>query len=221
MRCERMRWPLSRETRSSGCKGIAHCATRWSHNSAIPSRWRKWDRFWRDVQRRARGQKAPRLIPCCFDAHPAGGFMTATISLPPASTAPPRAQHKIAPVALLLVAIFSAFVFFYHLGRAQLTDWDEAWHAQVSSEILSTGDLLTFHYRGQPYFNKPPLTFWLRALAFRVGGVNETTARFFPALFSWATVVIVVFFFGRLFEPAVGILAGLILCTSWLFCFHH
>ena len=61
---------------------------------------------------------------------------------------------------LLLLAMLAAWVFFYGLGFLPLTDWDEAWHAQVASEIVSRGDWLWLHYRNLPYFNKPPLTFW-------------------------------------------------------------
>ena len=112
-------------------------------------------------------------------------------------------------------------MFFHGLGRATLTDWDEAWHAQIASEIISRGDWLWLHYRGVPYFNKPPLTFWLKAVAFRAGGVNEASARFFPALFGYASVMGIAWFFGKVFDHFVGLMAGFILCTSWLFTLHH
>jgi 4-amino-4-deoxy-L-arabinose transferase-like glycosyltransferase len=103
-----------------------------------------------------------------------------------------------------------------------LNDWDEAWHAQVASEILTSGDWLTLHYRGEPYFNKPPMTFWLKALAIRVHGVNdEASARFFPALFGWASVMLAAGFFGCTLGRAEGWLAGMILSTSWLFTSYH
>ncbi len=124
-------------------------------------------------------------------------------------------------VAIFFLAIVAGWVFFYGLGRTTLTDWDEAWHAQIASEILSRGDWLWLHYRGLPYFNKPPLTFWLKAIAFRVGGVNEASARFFPAFFGYASVMVLAWFFAKVFDRRVGIIAGFILCTSWLFTLHH
>jgi 4-amino-4-deoxy-L-arabinose transferase-like glycosyltransferase len=122
---------------------------------------------------------------------------------------------------LVVLAVLAGWVFFFGLGRAELTDWDEAWHAQVASEILTSHDWRTLHYQGQPYFNKPPLTFWLKAIAFEIGGVNEASARFFPALFGWGTVILAAWLFGRPLGERVGMLAGLILCTSWLFTLHH
>ena len=142
---------------------------------------------------------------------------------PPDSTAatssPARGRWNIC--ALVLLSIFAAWVFFHRLGAAEFTDWDEAWHAQVASEILTTGDWLTLHDRGQPYYNKPPLSFWLKATAFRVAGVNEAASRFFPALFGWGTVLLAAIFFGKLFGRLTGFLAALILCTSWLFTLYH
>jgi 4-amino-4-deoxy-L-arabinose transferase-like glycosyltransferase len=120
-----------------------------------------------------------------------------------------------------ILALVAAWAFFWRLGDAPLNDWDEAWHAQVASEILTSGDWVTLHYRGEPYFNKPPMTFWLKALAFRVHGVNEASARFFPALFGWATVMLAAGFFARTLGRAEGWLAGMILCTSWLFTSYH
>lgn len=117
--------------------------------------------------------------------------------------------------------MLAAWVFFYGLGSLPLTDWDEAWHAQVASEIVSRGDWLWLHYRNLPYFNKPPLTFWLKAVAFHIGGVNESSARFFPALFGGASVMMTAWFFAKLFDRLTGLLAGFILCTSWLFTLHH
>jgi 4-amino-4-deoxy-L-arabinose transferase-like glycosyltransferase len=121
----------------------------------------------------------------------------------------------------VVLALVAAGAFFWRLGDAPLNEWDEAWHAQVASEIISTGDWLTLHYRGEPYFNKPPMTFWLKALAFRVHGVNEASARFFPALLGWASVMLAAGFFGRVMGRTEGWLAGMILSTSWLFTSYH
>ena len=142
-----------------------------------------------------------------------------------AMTFPQRLTHRPARVgfvaSMLLVSAVAGFVFFYHLGNAPLNDWDEAWHAQVAREILSTGDWLTLHCRGEFYFNKPPLTFWLKAIAFRIGGVNETSARFFPALFGWGTIVTLSWFLARAISNGTGVANGMILCTSWLFVTYH
>jgi 4-amino-4-deoxy-L-arabinose transferase-like glycosyltransferase len=136
-------------------------------------------------------------------------------------TPTPSSSRHAAAAALVVLAALAAWVFFYRLGAEPLTDWDEAWHAQVSGEILSTGDWITLHYRGEPYYNKPPLTFWLRAIAFKLAGVTEAAARFWPALFAWGSVIAAAIFFSRLLGKPAGLMSGAILCTSWLFTMHH
>ena len=123
--------------------------------------------------------------------------------------------------AWTLLAGIAGWAFFYRLGVAELNDWDEAWHAQVASEILSSGQWVTLHDRGLPYFNKPPLSFWMKAVAFKVAGIHEGSTRFFPALFGWASVLLSAGFFASLLGRPVGWLTGLILSSSWLFVLHH
>jgi 4-amino-4-deoxy-L-arabinose transferase-like glycosyltransferase len=119
------------------------------------------------------------------------------------------------------LAVLSAFAFFCNLGADPLQDWDEAIHAKVAHEMMLNGDWLHPHYQGRPYMNKPPLTFWLRAVAFSVAGVSETSARFWPALFGWGTVMLVSWWVGRLCGLRAGWLSGLILVTSRLFTLSH
>ena len=66
------------------------------------------------------------------------------------------ALYWIVPV---LVAL-SALIFFWHLGEGSLSDWDKAIYAQVSKEMVQSGDWLTPHYGFQPLFHKPPLLMW-------------------------------------------------------------
>jgi len=50
-------------------------------------------------------------------------------------------------------------------------------HAQVSKEILETGDWITPRFNGEKFFDKPILHYWLVSLSFRFLGVNELAAR--------------------------------------------
>lgn len=76
----------------------------------------------------------------------------------------------------------------YGLGSFPLKDWDEAIYAEVSQEMVRTGDLLTLHYNHGPYFNKPPLYFWLAHLAIRGVGFSELSSRLPGALFGALTL---------------------------------
>ncbi len=84
---------------------------------------------------------------------------------------------------LWLLGLLLAAVVLYgiNLGDLPLRDWDEGTVAQVARDIWrsSPGSWVWLHptIAGEPYLNKPPLVHWLMALAFRLGGVNEWTAR--------------------------------------------
>ena len=84
------------------------------------------------------------------------------------------------------MAVFgvAAFLLFFRLGEGSLHSWTEAIYAQISREILRTGDWLTLHYNGRPYLKKPPLFMWLTALSYRLLGIGEFSARLFSPLFA-------------------------------------
>ncbi len=89
-------------------------------------------------------------------------------------------------VSLLLVAVALLFV---PLPQGDLQD-DAPYYAFVPLRIAATGDV--FHlWRSwgddEPYFNKPPLHFWLTATFYKAFGVHLATARLATAL-SWVAV---------------------------------
>lgn len=53
----------------------------------------------------------------------------------------------------------------------------EAMYALIPREMLASGDWLTPTLQGVPYFDKPPLLYWLNALVFSVVGIHEATCR--------------------------------------------
>lgn len=73
--------------------------------------------------------------------------------------------------ALLLVRL---------LGMAwmPLMDTVEGRYGEIGRKMWATGDWITpWHDHGVPFWGKPPLSFWLTALSFRVLGVGEFAAR--------------------------------------------
>jgi 4-amino-4-deoxy-L-arabinose transferase-like glycosyltransferase len=83
-------------------------------------------------------------------------------------------------------------LFAANLGNLPLRDWDEGIVAQVARDIwrATPGSLTWLHptLAGVPYLNKPPLVHWCIALAYRLGGVSETTTRLPCALFAAASI---------------------------------
>jgi 4-amino-4-deoxy-L-arabinose transferase-like glycosyltransferase len=82
---------------------------------------------------------------------------------------------------LLLFLIVIAF-YFYGLGQLPFVGPDEPRYAQVAREMYLRRDLITPTLAGQPWFEKPPLLYWMMIASFRLFGISEWTARLGPAL---------------------------------------
>ena len=74
-------------------------------------------------------------------------------------------------VATLYVCYFS------HLGAIGFVGPDEPRYAWVARDMVETGDWITPHLYGKPWFEKPPLFYWGAALCFKLFGVGEAAAR--------------------------------------------
>ena len=80
----------------------------------------------------------------------------------------------------LLIAL--AIVWFAALDARRLVHPDEGRYAEIAREMAATGDWVTPRLNGLKYFEKPPFQYWLTAAAFRTFGVDEWTARLWPAI---------------------------------------
>lgn len=120
----------------------------------------------------------------------------------------------------VVLALLSAVLLFLGLGRQDLWDWDESVYAQVSKEMIQTGDWLTTRWAQQLFFDKPPLYMWFEAILFQTVGISELTARA-PSALSGVGLVLVTFLLGRLaYGRLTGILAALILLSTHGFLFY-
>lgn len=59
---------------------------------------------------------------------------------------------------------------------------DEPRYAQVAREMWQAGDWFTPTLDGHPWFEKPPLLYWLEIICYHIFGVSEFAARLGPAL---------------------------------------
>jgi 4-amino-4-deoxy-L-arabinose transferase len=90
---------------------------------------------------------------------------------------------------VFLIAL-CGLAFFAGLGRAAITDSDEAFYAEAGREMVESGDYLTPHFGYQSRFQKPILFYWLVAAAYTVAGVNEAAARFWAAMAGLGLVMV-------------------------------
>jgi 4-amino-4-deoxy-L-arabinose transferase-like glycosyltransferase len=127
-----------------------------------------------------------------------------------------RLNHRPGHYALLVAA--GASLFLLNLGGPALWDIDEGRNATAAFEMRESGDWVRPTFNGKLRSHKPALLYWLQAAAYQVFGVNEFAARLPSALAALATVLLVYELGRRLFTPTTGLLAGLALASSVLFC---
>lgn len=118
-------------------------------------------------------------------------------------------------LGLILVA---GLLFTINLGALPLRDWDEGIVAQVARDIWRAPEgSFTWLYPtigGEPYLNKPPFMYWLIALAYQVGGVNEWTTRLPGAILTALSVPLLYSIGKELFlRRTPALLAALIYLT--------
>ncbi|HSP64511.1 MAG TPA: phospholipid carrier-dependent glycosyltransferase, partial [Pyrinomonadaceae bacterium] len=97
----------------------------------------------------------------------------------------------------LLVAAF----YLYALGAVPLVGPDEPRYAQVAREMLARHDLITPTLGGLPWFEKPPLLYWMMMASYRVFGVSEFSARLGPAICGLLTAVFVYWIAASVRDP--------------------
>lgn len=101
------------------------------------------------------------------------------------------------------------------LGNHDLWNPDEPRYAEVTREMIATGDYLVPHLNGRIYTHKPPLMFWAMALAgLLTGGLTELAVRLPSAAAAAGTVLLTHALGRRLFDDRAAWIAALVLATS-------
>jgi len=95
-----------------------------------------------------------------------------------------------AAASLLWVVAISGIAFFWRLGSTGLIDETEPRFAEAARQMLVTGDWVTPSFNGEPRFDKPPLLYWLMALAYGAFGTHAWAARLPSALSALAVVAL-------------------------------
>lgn len=132
---------------------------------------------------------------------------------PQLSARPDSWQHA---VSTLLAVLLASAVLLPLLGHKLLTDWDEGIYAEIAREMLGQGWLVP-HWNFQPWFEKPPLMFWVTAIFFKMFGINEFWARAGSALSGVVIVGLLHSWLGRRGDRMAAWLSTLILLTTFGF----
>ncbi|HAZ00577.1 MAG: hypothetical protein A2W90_04820 [Bacteroidetes bacterium GWF2_42_66] len=122
---------------------------------------------------------------------------------------------RILPLALLVYVLVTVSGLFVPLIV------NAAKYAQVSREILESGDWINLRIAGDAYDQKPPLLFWLGAVAYKLFGMSPIVYKLSVILASFASIFATFKLGEILYGKKTGILASLFLATTLGFLHFH
>jgi len=120
---------------------------------------------------------------------------------------------NITPVFFILLL---SLPLYFGLGAVHLFDWDEINFAECAREMIVSGQYLSPMIKFEPFWEKPPLFFWLQAASMHMFGITEFAARLPNALFGTATLLLLYFAGRHIAGNRMGILWALLYISSIL-----
>jgi 4-amino-4-deoxy-L-arabinose transferase len=82
-------------------------------------------------------------------------------------------------VKLLIILLIAFAVLTINSGKWGLTESSEARYAEISKEMVMNSDYMHPKLLDVYHYHKPPVTYWMTALGYKLFGINEFGARFF------------------------------------------
>ena len=123
---------------------------------------------------------------------------------------------RLLAIAACAAALYS--LYFFELDRCGLLSKDEPRYAAIGLEMARSGDFVMPVLWGRPWFEKPPLLYWMTAGAARLGIPGDLAPRLPVASLGAAFVAVFFAILAREFGWRVALFAAAILGTSagWL-----
>jgi len=123
----------------------------------------------------------------------------------------PGAENTHSPIIVVSLAalIFLGCIY----SPPHLMDDVDAVQAQISRNMLQSGDWVTARLNGVAYLEKSPLGYWLTASAYRIFGITDWAARLPLSLAVVALCWVTLCFGSWAFGPEAGFYSGLVLST--------
>jgi 4-amino-4-deoxy-L-arabinose transferase-like glycosyltransferase len=123
---------------------------------------------------------------------------------------------------LFLLAVgavyFAIYILFYQLGKNPFENWDESWYAEMTKQMIRSGNPFVLFWNGGAYFDKPPLLIWLNVFTVSLFGVSEFSCRLVSAIAALLTVFITSFFAFKKWGiiPSIFVYSSLILNSLFI-----
>ena len=121
--------------------------------------------------------------------------------------------------AYIVLGLAAVLLSLWSLGYRGLWASEGRW-AEVTREMLQSGDFFHPNINGEPYFDKPLLTYWLvAAISLVTGHLDEWAVRLPSALSLLVAVAITVWLGLKLWSRQVGLTAGWFLLSTYSILF--
>ncbi len=116
----------------------------------------------------------------------------------------------------ILVVIY-VIIYLLLFNSSYLYDQDEAAYAGFARNMIESEDLVVMDFPFSEPHRKPPLHFWITAIAFKIFGESEFSLRLFPALWIFLTCALTYSLAKKIYGEQTGFLAFFILSSSLYF----
>ena len=119
--------------------------------------------------------------------------------------------RRILLIGLLVAAVLP---YFLNLGATSIIDANEAFYAETPREMIESGNYVSPTFNFEPRLNKPPLSYWVVAAFYSVGGVSLGASRL-PIALGAVVIFATAFLLGRqAFSTRAGLIAALTLAAT-------
>lgn len=105
--------------------------------------------------------------------------------------------ERLKPYRMTLFLGMTALVLFFNLNAWSVTESSEARYAEIGKEMVETGDWMHPQLMGIYHYHKPPVTYWITALSYKLFGISPFAARFFLQI-SILLEILLVYLIGKL-----------------------
>lgn len=121
--------------------------------------------------------------------------------------------------ALSILLAGTALMLLLGLGSRELWGAETRW-ANIALQMLQSGDYFDPYLKGDPYYDKPLLSYWLiTATSWLTGGLGPWSLRLSSVISAWISVWLVYLLGEQLFRKGTGLIAGWMLATTFYFVF--
>lgn len=80
---------------------------------------------------------------------------------------------------IYILLVLMVLVLFFNLGTWSVTESSEARYAQIGKEMFESGDWFHPKLMEIHHYHKPPFTYWITAVSYKIFGISPFSARFF------------------------------------------